>query len=73
MLPQFYLPHLQKHLSATQLITLNQREFYSEINRTQKKGFGRFNLAVYWRIQGKPCNKSARQTPQDWSNPNQPA
>jgi hypothetical protein len=26
-----------------------QREFLSKINITHKKGFGRFNLAVYWR------------------------
>jgi len=26
-----------------------QREFLSQINITHKKGFGRFNLAVYWR------------------------
>ena len=26
-----------------------QRNFLSEINITQKKGFGRFNLAVYWK------------------------
>jgi hypothetical protein len=26
-----------------------QRKFLSEINITQKKGFGRFNLAVYWK------------------------
>jgi len=26
-----------------------QREFLSQINITQKKGFSRFNLAVYWR------------------------
>ncbi len=34
-------------LSSVQ-IAPGQREFFSEIN-TQKKGFGRFNLAVYWR------------------------
>ena len=34
-------------LSSLQ-IAPGQREFFSEIN-TQKKGFGRFNLAVYWR------------------------
>jgi Transposase DDE domain len=25
------------------------RQFYSGVNFTQKKGFGRFNLAVYWK------------------------
>ena len=35
-------------LSSVQ-IAPGQREFLSEINITQKKGFGRFNLAVYWR------------------------
>jgi Transposase DDE domain len=35
-------------LSSLQ-IAPGQREFFSEINITQKKGFGRFNLAVYWR------------------------
>ena len=35
-------------LSSVQ-IAPGQREFFSEINLTQKKGFGRFNLAVYWR------------------------
>ncbi len=35
-------------LSSIQ-IAPGQREFLSEINITQKKGFGKFNLAVYWR------------------------
>ena len=35
-------------LSSVQ-IAPGQREFFSEINITQKKGFGRFNRAVYWR------------------------
>jgi hypothetical protein len=35
-------------LSSVQ-IAPGQREFFSEINITQRKGFGRFNLAVYWR------------------------
>jgi hypothetical protein len=35
-------------LSSVQ-IAPGQRIFFSEINITQKKGFGRFNLAVYWR------------------------
>jgi hypothetical protein len=35
-------------LSSIQ-IAPGQREFLSEINITQKKGFGRFNLAIYWR------------------------
>lgn len=30
-------------------IAPGQRKIFSEINITQKKGFGRFNLAVYWR------------------------
>ena len=30
-------------------IAPGQREIFSEINITKKKGFGRFNLAVYWR------------------------
>jgi hypothetical protein len=36
------------YLSGVQ-IAPGQREFFSEINITQTKGFGRFNLAVYWR------------------------
>ncbi|HEY9852937.1 MAG TPA: IS4 family transposase [Leptolyngbyaceae cyanobacterium] len=35
-------------LSSIQ-VAPGQRKFFSEINITQKKGFGRFNLAVYWR------------------------
>jgi hypothetical protein len=35
-------------LSSIQ-IAPGQREFLSEINITHKKGFGRFNLAIYWR------------------------
>ena len=35
-------------LSSIQ-IAPGQREFISGINITQKKGFGRFNLAIYWR------------------------
>ena len=25
------------------------RQFYTDVNLTQKPGFGRFNLAVYWK------------------------
>lgn len=35
-------------LSSIQ-VSPGKREFFSSINITQKKGFGRFNLAVYWR------------------------
>jgi hypothetical protein len=35
-------------LSSVQ-IAPGQREFFSEINITKKKGFCPFNLAVYWR------------------------
>ncbi len=44
-----------KSLSTVQ-IAPGQRQFLSEINITQKKGFGRFNLAVYWKrkYKGKP-------------------
>jgi hypothetical protein len=31
------------------MVAPGQRKFLREINITQKKGFGRFNLAVYWR------------------------
>ncbi len=36
------------------------RQFYTNINLTQKQGFGRFNLAVYWkrRYRGKQENES---------------
>jgi hypothetical protein len=34
---------------STVKIAPGQRQFLSEINITQKKGFGRFNLAVYWK------------------------
>jgi hypothetical protein len=50
----------QKRQKFKSLSTLNiapgQRQFLSEINITQKKGFGRFNLAVYWKrkYKGKP-------------------
>lgn len=44
-------------LSSLQ-VAPGQREFHSEINITQKKGFGRFNLAVYWRRKYK--NKSEK-------------
>ena len=40
--------HKFKSLSSLQ-VAPGQREFLSNINITQKKGFGRFNLAVYWR------------------------
>lgn len=39
-------------LSSIQ-VTPGQRKFFSEINITQKKGFGRFNLAVYWKRKSK--------------------
>lgn len=35
-------------LSTVKLVP-GQRQFLSKINITQKKGFGRFNLAVYWK------------------------
>jgi len=37
-------------------IAPGQRQFFSEINITQEKGFGRVNLAVYWKrkYKGKP-------------------
>jgi hypothetical protein len=47
----------QKFKSLSTLkIAPGQRQFLSEINITQKKGFGRFNLAVYWKrkYKGKP-------------------
>jgi hypothetical protein len=34
---------------STLKIVPGQRQFLSKINITQKKGFGRFNLAVYWK------------------------
>jgi hypothetical protein len=34
---------------STLKIAPGQRQFLSKINITQKKGFGRFNLAVYWK------------------------
>jgi hypothetical protein len=40
----------QKFKSLSNLkIAPGQRQFLLEINITQKKGFGRFNLAVYWK------------------------
>jgi hypothetical protein len=43
----------QKRQKMTPLSSLKvapgQRQFLAEINLTQKKGFGRFNLAVYWK------------------------
>ncbi len=41
---------------STVKIAPGQRQFLSKINITQKKGFGRFNLAVYWKrkYKGKP-------------------
>ena len=37
-------------------IAPGQRQFIPEINITQKNGFGRFNLAIYWKrkYKGKP-------------------
>lgn len=35
-------------LSTVKLVP-GQRQFLSKINITQKKGFGRFNLAIYWK------------------------
>lgn len=44
-----------KSLSTVKIVP-GQRQFLSEINITQKKGFGRFNLAIYWKrkYKGKP-------------------
>ena len=37
-----------------------ERQFYADINLTQKRGFGKFNLAVYWKrkYRGKQSNEA---------------
>jgi hypothetical protein len=45
-----FRPKRQKFQGLSTIkIAPGQRHFLSEINITQKKGFGRFNLAVYWK------------------------